>query len=101
MLCSKPLTSKNKVSATKGADGTTTVDFNLTNSALLGAGPDIDGRVTVTPNASGGYDTHGNVSAYPSNSMYQMVNGQWVPVKKPHKETKETDLIDGRGRNTW
>jgi hypothetical protein len=89
------------VSATKGADGVTTVDFSLTNSIMLGAGPDIDGRVTFTPDASGGYETHGNISAFPSNSLYRMVDGQWKPVRQPHTETKPTDLIDGNGRNQW
>ncbi len=102
LWCTKPLGSPdNRVSATKDADGVVMVDFRLKNSAFYGAGPDLDGRITFSPNADGTWETHGNVTAFPSNALYQMVDGKWQPVRPPHEETEPADLIDGRGRDSW
>lgn len=71
--------------------------FSLTNSIL--GGPDIDGTVTFSLNGKGGWDVSHDISAFPSNGIYQRVNGKWVKAKPDHNETAPTDLIDGRGRD--
>jgi uncharacterized protein RhaS with RHS repeats len=95
----RPMGSGNSVSMTAGKGGSFTLSFNLTNSII--GGPDIDGSVTFTPDGQGGWATSGDVTAFPSNAFYERQDGKWVEVKPNHTETKPTDLIDGRGRNTW
>jgi len=94
--------SDNGLKITAGEGGSFTVTFNLKNSAApFGASPDIDGSVTFTPDGNGGFTTTGDISAFPSNAIYQRVNGRWVDLKPPHKETSPFDLFDGRGRDKW
>lgn len=76
------------------------LSFRLKNSLIPGS-PDIDGSITFSPDGQGGWSTSGDISAYPSNALYQRLNGAWVPAKPHHSETSPADLIDGRGRNTW
>jgi hypothetical protein len=96
-FCRQPLGSdKNKVSFSKG-----TLKFNLTNSVMFGAGPDIDGSISFTSDGKGGWTTHGDMTAFPSSALYQRVNGKWVNATPNHTETTPFDLIDGRGRVKW
>jgi hypothetical protein len=89
------------VTTTPGAGGSFSVDLNLKNSVVpFGASPDIDGKVTFTPDGNGGYSASGNVSAFPSNAVYQRQNGQWVELHR-HTETTPLDLFDGRGRDQF
>jgi RHS repeat-associated protein len=93
--------SDNTVTTTQGANGSVTVDFNLKNSAVpFGASPDIDGSVTITPDGKGGVSASGNVSAYPSNAVYQRVDGKWQEIHR-HTETTPIDLFDGMGRDNF
>lgn len=91
--------SGNSVRMTAGNGGSVTLSFNLTNSVL--GGPDIDGSVTFTPDGKGGWRTSGNVTAFPSNALYQRQNGKWIKAKPDHNETWPKDLRDGAGRDTW
>jgi len=94
-ICGAP-SSSNRIDGTRGEDGSLSVAFSLTNSF---GGPDIDGSVIFTPNGRGGFDLSSDVSAFPSNGIYQRVNGKWVKAKPDHNETTPLDLIDGRGRD--
>ncbi len=94
----KPPSASNKVVSQPAEGGGVTVKINLKDSASpIGAAPDLDGTITVRPDGT----TTGDVTAYPSNDVYQRQNGKWVPVKPAHDETDPLDLQDGWGRNKW
>lgn len=99
--CAAPRAS-GSVSTTAGEEGSFTVKFDgFKNSSIpFGASPDIDGQVTFTSDGKGGYLTSGNITAFPSNAVYQRVKGEWVELHR-HTETTPADLFDNAGRDKF
>ncbi len=70
------------------------VSFNLRNSI------DPTGVSPLTPDGEGGYVSRGSTTAFPSNAVYQGVNGSWQEIHR-HTETNPFDLFQGHGTDTW
>lgn len=71
--------------------------FGLTNS--ITRFPSIDGDVTLTRNADGGWTSHGERDAFPSMGIYRSKDGQQSTVWQS-REHSPVDLT-GLNRITW
>jgi hypothetical protein len=90
----------NSVKLTSGENGSLTVSFRLKNSIdPTGESPSIHGSITLTPDGEGGYSSHGSTTAFPSNAIYQGVNGGWQEIHR-HSETSPFDLVRGHGTDS-
>jgi RHS repeat-associated protein len=96
IACASPRTD-NTVKMTAGQDGSLTLDVNFKNSldptSITGS---IHGSYTFTPDGQGGYESHGSMTAFPSDYIYQGTANGWKQVHG-HDETKIGDLKQSGG----
>lgn len=75
--------SDNKISLTKGNNGSFIVNVRAKNSAVPGGlAPAIDASVIFTPNGKGGFTMSGDRDAMPSLGIYQRSGGKWTVLQE-------------------